>query len=77
TESNIANGMPPDAAGNRRLTLRIGEQTEPVVQPSWRSQRAFRVDSRQPGHYAGFGVTSGWAVIRPYGSLPLEPILRR
>jgi hypothetical protein len=52
TESNISKGMSPDAAGNRRLTVRIGEQTEPVVQPSWRSQRAFRVDSRLTGSYS-------------------------
>jgi hypothetical protein len=25
----------------------------------------FRAYGRQPGHYTGFGVTSGWAVIRP------------
>jgi len=25
----------------------------------------FREDCRQPGHYAGFGVASGWAVIFP------------
>jgi hypothetical protein len=41
--------------GNRRLNLRIGEQIESVVQPSWRSKPAFRVVCGQPFSYV-FGT---------------------
>jgi hypothetical protein len=47
----------------RKLTWR--EQANARFQPRLAPIFGVLGGGRQPGHYTGFGVTSGWAVIRP------------